>query len=117
MERRNSGRFLNARYSSCYVFFNALVILGFCVILARASRLQIIEYPLWLERSINQTETTIRVPTYRGSIYDRQGRLLSFSVPQRSLFADAGMVDAPGRLAARLAPILEESEGVIARKL
>jgi cell division protein FtsI (penicillin-binding protein 3) len=117
VERRNSGRFLSARYSSCYIFFNTLIILGFCVILARASRLQIIEYPLWLERSVNQTETTIRVPTYRGSIYDRQGRLLSFSVPQRSLSVDAKMVEAPGRLAARLAPILDESESLLAGKL
>ncbi|HQN19968.1 MAG TPA: hypothetical protein PKV86_12540, partial [Syntrophobacteraceae bacterium] len=117
MERRNSGRFLNARYSSCYVFFNTLVILGFCAIVARATRLQIIEYPLWLERSINQTETTVRVPTYRGSIYDRQGRLLSFSVAQRSLFADAAKVEAPGRVAGHLAPILEENEGAIAKKL
>jgi cell division protein FtsI (penicillin-binding protein 3) len=117
VERRNPGRFLSARYSSCYVVFNAIVILGFCAILARASRLQIIEYPLWLERSINQTETTIRVPTYRGSIYDRQGRLLSYSVPQRSLFADAAVIGSPERIAAHLAPILEESEGGIARKL
>jgi cell division protein FtsI (penicillin-binding protein 3) len=117
VEKRNSGRFLSARYSSCYLFFNTLVILGFCVILARASRLQIIEYPLWLERSMNQTESTLRVPTYRGSIYDRQGRLLSFSVPQRSLSVDAGMVDAPGRLANRLAPILDESESAVAGKL
>jgi cell division protein FtsI (penicillin-binding protein 3) len=117
VERRNSGRFLSARYSSCTIFFNTIVILGFCAILARASRLQIIEYPLWLERSINQTETTIRVPTYRGSIYDRQGRLLSYSVPQRSLFADAGLVGAPERLAGRLAPILEENEGSISKKL
>jgi cell division protein FtsI (penicillin-binding protein 3) len=117
VERRNSGRFLSARYSSCYIFFNTIVILGFCAILARASRLQIIEYPLWLERSINQTETTIRVPTYRGSIYDRQGRLLSYSVPQRSLFVDAAVVGAPERLAARLAPILEENEGALAKRV
>jgi cell division protein FtsI (penicillin-binding protein 3) len=66
---------------------------------------------------MNQTEATIRVPTYRGSIYDRQGRLLSFSVPQRSLFVDAGVVEGPGRLASRLAPILDESESSIAGKL
>ncbi len=117
MERRNSGKFLTVRYSSCYKLFNTLVILGFCLILARASRLQIIEHPLWLERSINQTETTIRVPTYRGSITDRQGRLLSYSVPQRSLFVDAGTVGAPGRLASLVAPIIDESESFIAGKL
>ena len=117
MERRNSGRFLNSRYWSCYVFFNALVILGFCVILARASRLQLIEYPLWLERSQIQTEAILRVPTFRGSIYDRQGRLLSFSVPQRSLYADAAKVDPRGRLAARLSLILDESESIIASKI
>jgi len=107
VERRKSGRILNARYWSCYVFFNALVILGFCVILARASRLQLIEHATWVERSQNQTEATMRVPTFRGSIYDRQGRLLSFSVPQRSLFADATRVDPHTRLPARLAPIIE----------
>lgn len=117
MERRKSGRILNARYWSCYVFFNALVILGFCVILARASRLQLIEHATWLERSQNQTEATMRVPTFRGSIYDRQGRLLSFSVPQRSLFADATRVDPHTRLPARLAPIIEESASSIASKL
>jgi cell division protein FtsI (penicillin-binding protein 3) len=117
VERRNSGKFLTVRYSSCYKLFNTLVILGFCLILARASRLQIIEHPLWLERSINQTETTIRVPTYRGSITDRQGRLLSYSVPQRSLFVDAGTVGAPGRLASLVAPIIDESESFIAGKL
>ena len=117
MERRKSGRILNARYWSCYVFFNALVILGFCVILARASRLQLIEHATWLERSQNQTEATMRVPTFRGSIYDRQGRLLSFSVPQRSLFADATKVDPRAHLPARLSPILDESTSVITGKL
>jgi cell division protein FtsI (penicillin-binding protein 3) len=57
------------------------------------------------------------VPTFRGSIYDRQGRLLSYSVPQRSLFADAVKVEAPARLAGRLSPILDEHQNTIAEKL
>lgn len=117
MERRKSGGILSTRYWSCYVFFNALVVLGFCVILARASRLQLIEHETWLERSQSQTEATMRVPTFRGSITDRQGRLLSYSVPQRSLFADATKVDPRNQLPARLAPILDESASVIAGKL
>lgn len=117
MERRNSAKFLNARYWSCIVFFNIVVLAGFGLVLGKAFQLQVIEYPLWQERGRNQTETTLQVPTYRGSIYDRKGNLLSYSVPQRSLCATGEQAENAGQLAAQLAPILGEPERVIEKKL
>lgn len=117
MERRNAARFLNSRYWSCYALFNGLFITAFLVIIFRAFLFQVFEHPLWVERSQAQTETVVRVPAYRGSIYDRQGRLLSFSVPQRSLFADARLAGNPRQLAGLLAPILNEGAGCIEKKL
>jgi len=117
MERRNSAKFLNARYWSCIVFFHVLVLSGFGLVLCKAFKLQVIEYPVWLERGRAQTESTLRVSSYRGSIYDRAGRLLSYSVPQRSLFADAEQVENPHKLACQLTAILGGSEAVYEKKL
>lgn len=119
MEKRNSKRFLNSRYWTCYSFLNKLFLISFLLLIARAFLFQVVEHSLWLERSQAQAETTLKIPAYRGSIYDCRGRLLSFSVPQRSLFVDAALASArnPRSLANLLAPILEESASSIEKKL
>ncbi|GLI35994.1 penicillin-binding protein [Desulforhabdus amnigena] len=116
MERRNSGKFLNVRYWSCYVLFNVLVLSGFCLILGKAFQLQVLEHSVWVERGRAQTESKLHVPAYRGSIYDRQGRLLSFSVPQRSLCADPKMAENSRLLSGQLAAVLGEPQNTIKRK-
>jgi len=117
LERRNSANFLNARYWFCCRVFRVIVLVGFGFILFKAFQLQVLEYSLWLERERAQTETSLQVPTYRGSIYDCQGRLMSYSVPQRSLYADSDQVENSKQLAARLAPILGEPEPALQKKL
>lgn len=117
MERRNSAKFLNARYWSCIVFFNVLVLLGFGIVLCKAFQLQVVEYPKWQERGRAQTETMLPVLSYRGSIYDRNGLLLSYSVPQRTLTADCDQLESAKKLASLLAPILEEPAEVLEKKL
>ncbi|MGV8073917.1 MAG: penicillin-binding protein [Syntrophobacteraceae bacterium] len=117
MERRSSANFLNARYWSCSVLLQIFVISGFCLILYKAFRLQVIEHSVWVQRERDQTETSFKVPSYRGSVYDRQGRLLSYSVPQYSLYADSGQVDNPKLTAAKLARALGMSEEVLTKKL
>jgi len=116
-EKRNPGKFLNARYWSCCLLFNILVIGGFCLILFKAFRLQVLEYSTWDERARNQVQTTFQVPAYRGSIYDCKGRLLSYSVPQPSLYADGDQIENPKKMAAQLAALLGEPEAAIEKKL
>ena len=117
MERRESRKFLNFRYWSCRVLLQVLVLAGLCGILYKAFRLQIVEHAVWVERAHAQLTTTFQVPAYRGSIVDRQGRLLSYSVPQRSLYVDGEQVENPKKIATRLAPILGEPEDALAKKL
>jgi cell division protein FtsI (penicillin-binding protein 3) len=61
--------------------------------------------------------TKFTVPAYRGTIYDRQGRVLSYSVPQRSLYAFGGQVEDPPKTAVLLGRILNEPAGSIEKKL
>lgn len=117
MDARHGRNFLNARYWSCHAFCKILIVSVLGLILLKALRLQLWEHQVWLQRERAQIETTFQVPTYRGSIYDRQGRLLAYSVPQHSLYADSEVVENPRQLANRLASILEESEASLEKKL
>ncbi len=116
VERRDSRKFLSARYWSCCVLLNFLIIGGLCLVLFKAFRLQVVEHSIWTERARAQFQTVLQVPAYRGSIYDCKGRLLSYSVPQRSLYADGQMEDSK-KLAAQLSQILGEPEPILEKKL
>ena len=117
MERHESRKFLNSRYWSCRVLFHVLVILGLSAILYKAFRLQVLEHSVWAERAQAQLNTTFSVPAYRGSIYDRQSRLLSYSVPQRSLYADGDHVENHRKIAGQLGQILGEPQDAVEKKL
>jgi cell division protein FtsI (penicillin-binding protein 3) len=104
-QRKRNGS-ARGRTRFCCACLQVLVLFGFGALVAKAFTLQVVEYPSWEERARAQTETTVKVPIYRGSIYDRRGRLLALSVPQQSVFADGAMVGNTHKAAAQLAPIL-----------
>jgi len=117
MERGEPRKFLNSRYWSCSVLFHLLVIAGLCVILGKAFRLQVIEHSFWVGRAEACLNTKFTVPAYRGTIYDRQGRVLSYSVPQRSLYVYGAQIENPAKTAATLSLILDEPARTIEKKL
>lgn len=117
MEKPGTGNSQNARYWICCAFLRIVVIAGFLLIIGKAFYLQVVEHPVWLERSRAQAEAKLNVPSYRGSIYDNRGRLMAFSVPQASLFADGKYVKDPKQVASRLAPIIGEPADVLQEKL
>ena len=117
MEGREQRKSLNSRYWSCRLLFQVVVILSLCAILVKAFRLQVIEHSIWLSRANACLNTKFTVPAYRGTIYDRQGRVLSYSVPQRSLYAFGSQIADPAKTAAILSRILEESTASIQKKL
>ncbi len=94
-----------------------MVVSGFCLVIWKAVGLQILEHATWAERSRAQMQSSIKVPSYRGSIYDDRGRLLSYSVPQPSLYADAKRVGNPAALAKILSNVLHDSESSLVEKL
>jgi len=117
MEGREQRKSLNSRYWSCRLLFQVVVILAFCAIIGKAFRLQVIQYSLWVDQANTNLNTKFTVPAYRGTIYDRQGRVLSYSVPQRSLYAFGRRIDNPAKTAANLSRILDEPIASIEKKL
>ncbi len=117
VERRDSRKFLSARYWSCCVLINCLIIGGFSLVLFKSFRLQVLEYSTWTERARAQAQTILEVPAYRGSIYDCKGRLLSYSVPQKSLYADGDQIEDRKQTSAQLSGILGEPEAALEKKL
>lgn len=119
MDGRKSRNHLTTRFWFCHTMVYAVVVCCMCAVAGRAFYLQVLKHDKWLERARDQGETTLRVPAYRGSIYDRQGRLLSYSVPQYSLFADPDQIekDKTRQLSGELASILEMPRAVVEKKL
>jgi len=117
MERGEPRKFLNSRYWSCRVLFHFVVIAGLCAVAGKAFRLQVIEHSFWVGRANACLNTKFTVPAYRGTIYDRQGRVLSYSVPQQSLYAFGVQIESPAKTAATLSRILDEPAKTIEKKL
>ncbi len=119
MDGRKSRNHLNTRFWFCHTMAYVVVICSMCAVAGRAFFLQVLNHDKWLEKARDQAETTFKVPAYRGSIYDRYGRLLSFSVPQYSLFADPAQIEKEKirQLAGQLASILEIPRAVVEKKL
>src|SRR5208337_4792967 len=105
MERREQRKSLNSCYWTCRVLFHFVVIAGLCAIVFKAFRLQVIEHSFWVGRANACLNTKFTVPAYRGTIYDRQGRVLSYSVPQPSLYAYGCQIENPAKIAALLSPV------------
>ncbi len=117
MERREPRKFLNSRYWSCRVLFHLVIIAGLCIVVGKAFCLQVIEHSFWVARANACLNTRFTVPAYRGTIYDRKGRVLSYSVPQRSLYAFGAHIPNAVKTAALLGPILGEPTRDIEKKI
>lgn len=117
MKRGKSGNSWRSRYRFCCISLAILVAAGFGSVVWKAFQLQVLDNSVWMQRERAQTEVTVQVPDYRGSIYDRRGRLLAFSVPQPSLYVDSTQVKRPVREAVRLSAILHEPERSLQQKL
>ena len=117
MERREERKTLNSRYWTCRALFQFMVISCLLAIVVKAFTLQVVQHALWVHRANACLDTKFTVPAYRGTIYDRQGRVLAYSVPQCSLYAFGSQVKNPAKTAAELSPILEAPARSIEKQL
>ena len=67
------------------------------------------------ERAVQQQVEDLDVPARRGTITDRHGVELAVSEDAITVFANPFLIDEPGRVAARLAPLLGRLRGRAAR--
>jgi cell division protein FtsI (penicillin-binding protein 3) len=114
--QRKPDSLTSRRYRICLVGVQCLLFLCFCAVVVKCFYLQVNSHSFWEQRGRIQVETTLQVPIYRGTIYDRGKRLLALSVPQRSLFADGKFLGDPRKTALELSPVLEEKPECIQNK-
>ncbi len=117
MERRDGRKSLNSRYCICRALFKFVVIGCLAAILVKAFMLQVVQHSLWVHRADACLDTKFTVPAYRGTIYDRMGRVLAYSVPLCSLYAFGAQVKNPRQTAEQLSPILGEPTSAIEKQL
>jgi cell division protein FtsI (penicillin-binding protein 3) len=90
---------------------------AFLGLLGRLGYLQVVKHDEYLRLAESQHAKTIALRPKRGPILDRKGQVLAVSSGAETLYALPGRVDDAGRLARRLAPVLGEPAGEIARRL
>lgn len=99
-------------------YFLCLISLVVLFLLGRLAYVQIIDHDRFENMGLAQAENTQELYSSRGTIYDRNGKQLAFSIMVQSLYVDPGMLNAdPHEAAGWLAPALQMNEGDLAEKL
>lgn len=94
-----------------------IFLLAFITILARALQLQVIERDKLQALAERQHVKTITIPPRRGVIYDRNLKELAISMEVDSVYARAGKIKDPRRVASRLASLLSMDRRQLEDKL
>jgi cell division protein FtsI (penicillin-binding protein 3) len=97
---------LTSRYTVLVVIFACWTL----AIVARLVFLQVISYDEMVGRAEAQYTRVIDAPAKRGEIYDRNGRLLAFSVDADSIYAVPAQIDDVAAVAAKLCGVLADCD-------
>jgi len=105
-------------YSISTQFFLVASVLtvGFLFVLIRLAVIQWLQHGKWDQLAKAQHERTILAHVERGTVYDRNGRILAINVDVPSLFAISDKIDNPKKTAKQLAPILHVAPHVLIQK-
>lgn len=89
------------------------------VIVARLAQIQISRHDDYVRRAARQQERTLELNSMRGSILDRNGRVLAESIVATSVYADPQAIADPKGTAKKLAEIeaIGSSAGVLEKRL
>jgi cell division protein FtsI (penicillin-binding protein 3) len=74
---------------------------------ARLVYLQVVDHADLMARAERQQTRTVVPPAKRGEIFDRNGRLLAYSVDADTVAADPSEIDHPGAVAAGICAVLD----------
>lgn len=107
-------RRIRRRISIC-----VMALFVFCALICiRVFWLQTVRGAAMAQRADNQTEEDRKLQSPRGTILDRDGRVLAISEMSKSLYADPTMMDrSPAEMAKLLAPYLRMKEPEIQERL
>ncbi|TLY27980.1 MAG: penicillin-binding protein 2 [Nitrospirae bacterium] len=90
---------------------------GFVVVLFRLFNLQILQAAELTVKADRQHRKAVSVQGPRGSIFDRNGKVLAINVDVPSVFGVPASLDDPSGVARHLSPVLHVRAGEIERKL
>lgn len=93
------------------------LILLLCIIGIRALYLQVIKPDEVLALAHKRFDHSIKLSTYRGTIYDKSGQPLAISLDVKSLAANPRLIENPAAAASKLARVLNLSEHSLRKKL
>ena len=111
--RIRGKRIIRSRLS---VLMSVFLITG-GILALRLTYVQGVSHNRYMEMGKNQIEETQILYSPRGTIYDRNGNKLAFSVQLKSLYADPKMMEISPRQAAKLfAPVLKVPEADLVKK-
>lgn len=111
--RIRGKRIIRSRLS---VLMSVFLIIG-GILALRLTYVQGVSHNRYMEMGKNQIEETQILYSPRGTIYDRNGNKLAFSVQLKSLYADPKMMEISPRQAAKLfAPVLKVPEADLVKK-
>jgi cell division protein FtsI (penicillin-binding protein 3) len=99
-----------AQLKSRYTVLTAVFVVWTFAIVARLVFLQVFSHDEMLARAESQSTRIIEAPAKRGEIYDRNGRLLAFSVDADSIYAVPSEAGEPGAAAAKLCAALADCD-------
>ncbi len=99
--------------------FGVAALFGVMVLLLgwRVVDLQVIRGEELAKRAVRQQERLVAVEAERGTIYDRQGRVLAMNTELPSIFAVPTSIEHPVALGTELAGILGQPKGDVIRRL
>lgn len=111
---KNRKNKMTRRIGACV----AIMFAACLIIFGRLFWLQVVQGTRLSQRADAQTEESRKIQSPRGTILDREGRVLAISEMAKSLYADPTMINrSPAEMAHLLAPYLKLKEGEIQERL
>lgn len=100
-----------------YMIIVAVLILWIGVIGVRLVQLQVTQHDWLRQKAASARTVKHKRKMLRGTIYDREDRVLAMSIRANSLFADPKLIDDPGLVAGKLAKVLKLDKRKLAARL
>jgi cell division protein FtsI/penicillin-binding protein 2 len=94
-----------------------VLLLAWALVGARLTQIQVVSNDRYIAVGESQRVHTVHLSAERGSIFDREGRDLALSVPQKTVWADPRAVTDPRWEAEQLAPLLSMDPAVLQERL
>ncbi len=102
--------------SAQFFLIASVLTVGFLFVLIRLAVIQLLQHGKWDALAKAQHERTILAHVERGTVYDRNGRILAINIDVPSLFAISDKIEDPKKTAKALAPLLKVAPHTLTEK-